>query len=66
MCEMNQTEILRKNLSIFRKQRHLTQEQLANELGLILSGYLQMGKRAVLSGYFPAAPAGGDLRRDHR
>ena len=34
MCEMNQTEILRKNLSIFRKQRHLTQEQLANELGL--------------------------------
>ena len=31
---MNQTEILRKNLSIFRKQRHLTQEQLANELGL--------------------------------
>lgn len=34
MCEMNQTEILRKNLAIFRKQRHLTQEQLANELGL--------------------------------
>ena len=34
MCEMNHTEILRKNLSIFRKQRHLTQEQLANELGL--------------------------------
>ncbi len=34
MCETNKTELLRGNLSTLRKKNHLTQEQLADRLGL--------------------------------
>ena len=34
MCETNKTELLRSNLSALRKKNHLTQEQLADRLGL--------------------------------